>query len=160
MQKIHFKNAIFLIIIISLISCSTISENVYFANKGTFNYSANLFLSNYEKILESYKCQRNLNSDAINIERSSDTCSEYFKIVDSSIIKEIFQIEEITSITLSNDEVFYHFKYDKFLFTTTSYSLIYTKATTNLNRYYEDKDFSVANIDSNWYFITLKYDNE
>lgn len=160
MQKIHFKNTIFLILLISLTSCSTINENVYYANKSAFNYSANLFLSNYEEILESYKCQRNLNSDAISIERSCDCCSDYFNLVDSTIIDEIFQIEEITSITLSPEEVFYHFKYYKFLFTTTSYSLLYTKETTKLNRYYEDKDFSVSNIDSNWYFITLKYDNE
>ena len=159
MQKIHTKQVLFLIIMFLTASCSTTNDRVYYTHKSAFNHTSYQLISNYSRILTTSECIRNPTSDAIIFNRSSDSCFEFEQFVDSNVINEIFLACEIRSIMLSPNRVLFHFNSDKRLLMTITYSLLYTEDASIIDRYYNDKDFSITSIDTNWYLIKMNYDD-
>lgn len=157
MQKIHFKFFIVILFAISQFNCSTTKVEIYRSNKSLFNEVSSLLLENYLTILETYECYRNFDSETIIIKNASDSCIGNFNSQNPNALTEIFYSTNLQSISLSPSKVHFIFESSKSISATTSYSLLFSSNKKDITRYLEDKDFTITNIDTNWYYITMNY---
>ncbi len=156
MLKILANILILVLISIFLLGCQTNYSNLYLKNKFNFWSSADYLLYNYESLRKEQICYKD--SELLTIYSNNDRCISKWPELNKDDFNLIFDKKLVYSVDLYSNYIFFNMKYRDNFFYTRVFFLVYAPDPGSIERLVNDNDFSVKQIDHDWYFVVFDYD--
>jgi len=140
---------------ILLISCNKSYENIYYKNSESLNRFVHDESMSFNYLTSIYKCYKDSSKTYVILRPEKYQCiapmDEDLKI----LLHVYFSNKYFYEIYLTQDGTKFYIKNEKRIFEDQLKYLFFANTDTAVNKYKLDNDYSIEELDKNWYYIVF-----